>query len=42
MMIGWLIFRADTFRACASLFGTMFGHGVGLSVQPISAYLTHQ
>jgi alginate O-acetyltransferase complex protein AlgI len=42
MMIGWLIFRADTFAHALSLFGIMFDHGVGLSVQPISRYLTHQ
>jgi alginate O-acetyltransferase complex protein AlgI len=42
MMIGWLIFRADTFTHALSLFGTLFGQGVGANVQPLSRYLTHQ
>lgn len=42
MMIGWLIFRADTFAHAFSLFGTMFGQGIGPAVQPLSRYLTHQ
>ena len=42
VMMGWVLFRADTFAGAGSYFGALFGLGEGTSVQPLARYATRQ
>ena len=41
-MMGWVLFRADTFAGAERYFAALFGLGEGTTVQPLGRYATRQ
>lgn len=42
IMMGWVLFRADTFGAAGKFFLALFGHAASSATQPLARYATDQ
>jgi alginate O-acetyltransferase complex protein AlgI len=42
VMMGWVLFRANTFPEAASYFAALFGHGQPAHAQPLARYTSHE